>query len=109
MTLQQIDHRLELFKEYLAYRLDNLTLIYPIQFKKVYPEKFYHWEDTLMSFNQWLYFYKHDDLIDYNGGYKMSVDPYNADKGNFVWEENGAVLWKSDPDGLWYLYRNHKA
>jgi len=65
MTLDKIDQRLHLFKEYMKYRLDNwqccikwAPLILEINMNRWW----YHYE-TPFTFDQWLYQNGHQDLI----------------------------------------------
>jgi len=70
MTLQQIDQRLTLFKEYMRYRIDkmvdcrysalNTLTIFGLTGIMMLPDK----EDVLLTFDVWLLKNQHHELAD---------------------------------------------
>lgn len=80
MTLQQIEHRLHLFPEWLKYYLTEKYQD-PIQYSPAYVMRLHKetgWlfidasKNALLTFNQWLHENGHEDLVVY--------EPYNFNK-----------------------------
>ena len=63
MTLKQIETRLHLFPEYLRYRTDNWERT---AWGKLHTLRHhgYIMSYQLMTFDQWLFQHKHEDLVD---------------------------------------------
>lgn len=113
MTLNKIDIRLVLLKDYLTYIID--FKITNILYYASMADQMLTYKNTgilfvtqgqipvEMNFNQWLFVNGHEDLIDYHYEYRLSVDPYQ--RGIFVYDDKGVIVWKESPFGSWYMAR----
>ena len=69
MTLKKIDERLSLFNEYLTYRIDFIAEheCFKHDFYRAYElfgVLYYRTaEERLLTYNEWLFYNKHEDLI----------------------------------------------
>lgn len=89
MNLKQINERLDLFPKYLRYRLDNWQ---SLPFGKIYTLRTEGvvYLNEVKSFDRWLY----------DNGYEALV---LTERGKFVYDGDGAIVFKNDPTGVWYL------
>lgn len=96
MILEKIYERLDLFPEYLKYRLDNWVSL-PFGKMHTFRTTGMLFLSEIKSFDQWLYDNGRDDLVLPQREFYACVDPYEA--GNFVYNEDKMVIWEKDPKG----------